>query len=149
VCPLKILETLIYDHVDAIINPLVPREQAGFRHGRSTVDQVTLLTHDIEDSFSAKKKARAVFVDFTAAYEAVWHHGLICKLLPDRHMVNGVPQRSILAPLLFDIYISDLPTTVSKKYAYADDLAIMHAHGDWQAVEGMLIKDMATVGEYL
>jgi len=45
--------------------------------------------------------------------------------------------------------MSDLPTTVSRKYAYADDLAIMHSDGDWQAVEGVLTKDMAAVGEYL
>jgi len=56
-----------YARVDPIIDPLLPWEQAGFRHGRSTVDQVTLLTQDIEDSFSAKKKAGAVFVDLTAA----------------------------------------------------------------------------------
>jgi len=31
-------------------------------------------------------------------------------------------------------------------YEYADDLAITHADGDWQAVEGVLSKDMATVG---
>jgi len=43
---------------------------------------------------------------------------------------------------------SDLPTIVSRKYAYADDLAIMHADGDWQVVEGVLSKNMATVGEY-
>jgi len=42
-----------------------------------------------------------------------------------------------------------MPTTISRKYAYADDLAIMHADGDWQAVERALTKDMATVGEYL
>jgi len=64
-----------------------------------------------------------------------------------RCLKNGVPQGSGLAPLLF--YISDLPTTISRMYAYADDLAIMHADGDWQAVEGVLSKDMATVGEYL
>ena len=58
------------------------------------------------------------------------------------------PQGSVLAPLLF-IFISDLRNTVSRKYAYADDPAIMHAEGDWQAVEGMLTKDMATVSEYL
>jgi len=58
-------------------------------------------------------------------------------------------QRSVLVPLLFNIYISDLRTTVSRKYAYADDVAIMHADGDWQAVEGVLTKGMATVGEYL
>jgi len=36
--------------------------------------------HEIEDSFSAEKP-RAVFVDLTAAYDTVWHSGLICKLL--------------------------------------------------------------------
>ena len=65
----------------------------GFRHGRSTVNQVTLLTQDIEDNFSAKKKAGAVFVDLSAAYDTVWHHGLTCKLvqlLPDRHTVHMI-----------------------------------------------------------
>jgi len=38
-----------------------------------------LLTQHIEDSFSAKKKARAVFVDLTAAYDTVWHRGLIAS----------------------------------------------------------------------
>jgi len=59
------------------------------------------------------------------------------------------PTGSVLALLLFNIYISDLPNIVSRKYAYADDLAIMHADGNWQAVEGALSKDMATAGEYL
>jgi len=54
--PFKILERLIYARVDPIIDPLLPREQASFQHGRSGVDQVTLLTWDTEDSFSAKKR---------------------------------------------------------------------------------------------
>ena len=64
--PFKILERLIYARVETITDP---QEQAGFRHGRSAVDQVTLLTQDIEDSFSTEKKAGAVFVDLTAAYD--------------------------------------------------------------------------------
>jgi len=178
--PFKILKRLIYARVKTIVDPLLPQEQAGFRHRRSAVDQITLLTQDIEDSFSAKKKAGAVFIDLTAAYDTIWHRGLTCKLLRlllDRHMVhmimemvgnrsftlttgngqrsrlrrikNGVAQGSVLAPLLFNISISDLPTTISRKYTYADDLAIMHADGDWQAVEGALSKDMATLSEYL
>jgi len=66
-----------------------------------------------------------------------------------RHLTNGFPQGSVLAPLLFNIYTSDLPITLSRKYAHADDLAIMHAYGVWQAVEGELSKDMATMGKYL
>ena len=42
-----------------------------FRRGRSTVDQVVLLMQNIEDCFQAKKKAGAVFVDLTAAYDTV------------------------------------------------------------------------------
>ena len=73
-------------------------------------------------------------------------HGKQSRL---RRLKNDFQQGSVLATLLFNIYISDRPTTVYRKYAYADDLAIMHADGDWLAVEGALSKDMTTVGEYL
>ena len=56
-------------------------------------EDVVLLTQNIEDSFEAKKKAGAVFVDLTAAYCTVWHRGLTCKLLrllPDKHMVRMI-----------------------------------------------------------
>jgi len=93
VSPFKILERLNYARVETIIDSLFPQEQAGFRHGRSTVDQVILLTQEIEDSFSVKKKASAVFVNFIAAYDTVWHRGLTCKLLRllhDKHMVRMI-----------------------------------------------------------
>jgi len=158
--------------------PTAPTGEAGFLQGRSTADQATLLAQDIEESVLAERKGGTVFADLTAACNTVWHRGLTCKLprwLPDRHTVhmimemvgncsftlttskrrrlrsfkNGVPQGSVLAPLVFNICTYDLPTTVSEKYAYADDLAIMHADGDWHAVEDVPSKDMATVGEYL
>ena len=75
----KILERLIYTRVELLVVPLRPKEQAGFRRRKSTVDQVVLLTQNIEGSFEAKKKAGAVFVDLTAAYDTVWHRDLICK----------------------------------------------------------------------
>ena len=74
--PYKILERLIYAHVAPLIDPLLPKEQAGFRRGKSIVDQVVLRTPNIEDSFEDKNKAGAVFVDLTAAYDTVWHRSL-------------------------------------------------------------------------
>ena len=88
----------------------------------------------------------------------------LLKLLPDKHMVpmimelvlnrsftltigdskrsrlrrlkNGVPQELVLAPLLFNIYVYDLPSTVSRRYAYADDLALLYSSDDWKDLRG-------------
>lgn len=178
--PYKLLERLILARLTPVIDPQLPKEQAGFRSGRSTTDQVTLLCHDIEESFQAGEKAGAVFLDLTAAYDTVWLRGLHMKLLdtiPDKHMVsfimemlsnrsfrlhtsngqssrmrrlrNGVPQGSVLAPMLFNIYIHDLPVTTSRKYSYADDLAILFSNRSWEAVEEGLSKDMEILCAYL
>ena len=150
--PYKILERLIYARVEPLIDPLLHKEQTGFRRGKSTVDQVVLLTQNIEDSFEAIRKAGSVFVNLTAVYDTVWHRGLTCKLLrllPDKNMVkmimelvrnrsftlttgdskqsrlrrfeSGVPQETVLAPLLFNIYTYDLPSMISRKFDYAYD----------------------------
>ena len=89
----------------------------GFRHGRSTVDQIVLLKQNIEDSFEAKKKTGAVFVDLTAACggcDTVWHRGLTCKLLrllPDKHMV-----RIIL--ILSEIEASPSPQVIASEEGF-------------------------------
>ena len=129
------------------------------------MDQVTLLTQDIEYFFQRGEMACVVLLDLTAAYDTVWLRGLHLKLLqtiPDRHMVgfimemltkhsftlhtsdgqhsrlrhlkNGVPQGSVLAPMLFNIYFHDLPDTLSKKYGYTDDLAILLYNKNWETI---------------
>ena len=60
--PFKVLERIIHSRIEPVVDPQLPREQAGFRRGRSTVDQVTLLTQDIEDSFQQKEKAVSLTV---------------------------------------------------------------------------------------
>jgi len=68
-------------------------EHAGLRHGRSTADQLTFLTQDVEISFADKKKGGAVFVDLTAAYDLVrrcGHSYKLLRLLSDRHMVRMI-----------------------------------------------------------
>ncbi|KAL6463757.1 hypothetical protein MHYP_G00281480 [Metynnis hypsauchen] len=169
--PYKILERVIHSHTEPVVDPQLPWEQASFPRGKSTVDQVTLLTQDIEDSFQDNEKAGVVFLDLTAVYDIVSHRGLHLKMLrtiPDWHMVrfimemlvnrsfivhtsNGqtVPQSSVLSPVLFNIYIHNLPDTISTKYGYADDLAIMLRCPTWKAVEDGLNRDMVILADCL
>ena len=66
--PFKILERMIHSRIEPVVDPQLLREQAGFRRGRSTVDQVTLLTQYIEDSFQANEKAGVVLLDCTSSF---------------------------------------------------------------------------------
>ena len=66
-----------------------------------------------------------------------------------RRLKNSDPQGFVLAPLLFNIYVSDLPPTTSSKFAYADDLALVHMAGDWRTLEKTFSQDMATLQTYL
>ena len=54
-----------------------------------------------------------------------------------------------LSPMLFNIYISDLPETTSRKYGYADDLAILLRRPSWKEMEEGLNKDMTILVDYL
>ena len=88
----------------------VSLEQAGFCHRKSNVDQTTFPTQDIKDSFTEIQMAGAVFIDLTVAYDTVWYLGL-----------------TSLAPLFYKMIFQHWPP---KKYAYADDLALLHTAGD-------------------
>ena len=66
-----------------------------------------------------------------------------------RRLKNGVLQGSVLAPLLFNIYTYDLPSIISRKFAYADDLALLHSSDNWKDLEGTLIQEMSTLSPYL
>ena len=66
-----------------------------------------------------------------------------------RCLKNGVPQGSVLAPLLFNIYTYDLSSMISRKFAYVDDLALLHSSGNWKDLEETLSQDMSTLSAYV
>ena len=61
----KLYLRLIYNRIKPIIKSVLPEEQAGFRPNHCTLDQVALLTEDIEASFNKRLKSGVVFVDLS------------------------------------------------------------------------------------
>ena len=138
-------------------NNIIPNHQAGFRKGRSVNDHLIKLSSQIKKQFAQRKSVLATFIDIKKAYDSVWHEQLLFKLksigingtiyqyiknyLGNRsictrvnnqyssfkHTNIGIPQGSIIAPLLFSILIYDLPSVISKRFnivQYADDICI-------------------------
>ena len=153
----RLVKNRIYPHLEA--NHFFNNFQAGFRTQRSTTDQLTYYTQTVYEAFNKRKLTTAAFLDVEKAFDAVWHNGLRHKLarlnlpapltrllsdfLRDRTTfteVNGyrspsyspragVPQGSVLSPLLFIVYINDIPppTKHIKISQFADDIAVWTA----------------------
>ena len=85
-CTSKLFERMVLGRLTYFLEQqdILSPVQAGFRPGRSTVDQVLLLSQSIADSFNQSKPgARTVLatVDFAKVFDSVWHSSLLSKLL--------------------------------------------------------------------
>lgn len=163
---------------------VLPPNQHGFRTAHSTHDPLVKLTNDVNIAKNLGKCTLAVFLDVEKAFDQVWHDGLIHKLLTSnipRHMVHlltsflsnrsaivkvfqarsrsytlraGVPQGSVLSPLLYSIYSYDFPIsgpTINTEL-YADDIAIWSTNtssvGSQRAIQKSLNKVNAWAGKW-
>ena len=130
---------------------LISANQSGFKPGDSCINQLTI----INNAFDNGHEVRGIFLEISKTFDKVWHDGLIFKLQENgisgnllnvlKHFLTkrkqrvvlngqssswcnvkaGVPQGSILEPLLFLIYINDLADGLSSNTKlFADDTSL-------------------------
>ena len=154
-------------------NDLLDINQGGFRKNHSTIHTVTKLTNDIFNGINTREVTLACFIDMAKAFDTVNHEILIQKLsklgikqvllnwiknyLTNRNqctfangitssfsdIVCGVPQGSILGPLIFIIYVNHISNILEncKHLLYADD-TVIYKTGDLNQNTVLLEQDL-------
>lgn len=160
-------------------NNIIPDHQFGFQQNHGTTEQVHRLAASILTSLDNKEYCSALFLDVAQAFDKVWHEGLIYKIktslpacthdllnsyLTERkfylkhktyssklyNIQAGVPQGSVLGPLLYLLFTADLPTnSFLTTSTFADDTAILSSHKDPVAASQNLQTHLYRIEQWL
>jgi len=153
--------------------------QSGFMPGDSTGYQLISLYNVIAKALDEGEEVRAVFCDVSKAFDKVWHKGLIYKLklygirgnllnwftsyLENRsqrvviqgtrsttkYIEAGVPQGSVLGPLLFLVYINDIVENINCNIRlFADDTSIYITVDNPTTTANTLNTDLNTISKW-
>jgi hypothetical protein len=171
----KLVFTALFDYFRR--NFLISVWQSGFIPGHSTVTHLVEMYHNFCRAVSDGKEIRIVFCDVSRAFDRVWHRGLIFKLekcgisgsllawltnyIQDRYqrvVINGqfsswsliqagVPQGSVLGPLLFLIFINDITHIVKHCHIrmFADDTSLFIEVDDRISAAERLESDLTAI----
>ena len=155
--------------------------QFGFQKNKSTEQAVSAIVSALNTAKSNKMSSYCVFLDFAKAFDTVNHAILLGKLkhyglkgasysLLESYLTNrkqqveingtlseygiikhGVPQGSVLGPLLFLLYINDISESskVLKFFLFADDTTVYYADKYNKNTEQLLNTELAKVSDWL
>ncbi|CAF4755691.1 unnamed protein product [Pieris macdunnoughi] len=169
----KVFEKIIYKAIHNIISNSLPDEQHGFINKRSTITNLTVFTNYVLQSMDGGAQVDVIYTDFEKAFDRVDHtillhklqllgirgdlHRWFCSYITNRrqavavgsarsdfvHISSGVPQGSILGPLLYNAYLYDINSSIkdSNYLMFADDKKIylkINKEGDCQKIQADL-----------
>ena len=154
---------------------LITNLQHGFRNGLSCETQLMVTMHDLLQAYDDKHQVDVTILDFSKAFDTVPHERLLAKLehsgirgpilnwirefLTNRqqkvvvsgesstpvHVDSGVPQGTVLGPLLFNLFINDMPSHVkSQMRLFADD-ALLYRRIDSANDQKILQEDLSAL----
>ena len=166
----KIIREKIVEHLDK--NNLISSKQHGFVTGRSCVTQLIDVLDNWTKTLDDGGTIDAIYMDFQKAFDSVPLKRLISKVKAhgidgnivrwienflsnriqrviingaqseDKTVTSGIPQGSVLGPILFVMYINDLPASVQSEIRlFADDTKLF-TRSDLEGATETLQKDL-------
>lgn len=175
----KVFERVVYDQVYAALKNSFSPLQHGFLKGRSTVSNLILFNEYLTEAMDSGSQIDVVYTDYSKAFDRIDHTILISKLqnigihgdllrwfssyvdMRSQAVVinnyisswvtipSGVPQGSLLGPLLFAIFVNDISDCFhnSNLLCFADDMKIFTKIVNISDVEA-LQNDLARLDDY-